>query len=400
VAALAELMSRLARLLLVQGITCDRMERVLEGVAAAQGLQAEINATPTSIFFSLGDGEATVTRMVRANPESPDYHKLDGLLRLLEKLERRAIGLREASVDIDAIASWPPRHGAAVRLLATLILSASSAVLLNLGWREIAMASLLGLAAGSATALKRSWQGPGEAIPVLAAVAAAFLAFAAARLGIPIHPVPLLVAGLVSFLPGLQMTAAMSELASGHWVAGSSRLVAGGTRLLLLVLGGITGEALASSMVVLSPGAAAHTHALSPGWLVAPLLAGLAFAVIRSGDARDRGWVVAICYLAILSARLATPVLGSTGGAFVGAFCTVMVSNALTRWTRRPALAIGAPAILLLVPGVMGFMSLSSVLLGDVSETVRTLVQMLMISVSLSLGGMLATLIVAPRRLI
>ncbi|MCI0410658.1 MAG: hypothetical protein L0191_19220, partial [Acidobacteria bacterium] len=48
------------------------------------------------------------------------------------------------------------------------------------------------------------------------------------------------------------------------------------------------------------------------GWLLAPALAGLAFSTLRSGDARDSGWVVAVCYLGILTAFFATPLLGAT----------------------------------------------------------------------------------------
>jgi uncharacterized membrane protein YjjB (DUF3815 family) len=259
---------------------------------------------------------------------------------------------------------------------------------------------VLGLAAGAAADLRKAPEGTREAVPVLAALVASFLAFTAERLGYHVHPVALLVAGLVAYLPGLQLAASMSELASGHWVAGSTRLVAGSTRLLLLVLGGLTGEEMAATIFSASRAVAATSHPVTWSWLVTPLPAGLAFAAMRSGEAKDRGWVVAMCYLAIFSARLATPLMGSTGGAFAGAFVTVIVSNLLTRVTQRPALAIGAPAILLLVPGVMGFMSLSSVLVGDISQAAMTVLQVLLISVSIALGLLLGGWVVEPRRLL
>ena len=105
-----------------------------------------------------------------------------------------------------------------------------------------------------------------------------------------------------------------------------------------------------------------------------------------------------MCYLGILTAFIATPILGATGGAFWGAFCTCLASNAIAHKTRRPALVTLGPAILLLVPGVLGFMSLSSALAGYMSETLWTLLQVCLISVSLSLGGLLASLVVAPPR--
>ena len=397
-AQLAELMVRMARLLLLQGITCNRIEGILEHLASSSGLTAEITATPTSVFLSLGDGRATLTRVVRANPEAPDYAKLGALLRLLERLERRELSLPAASQRIEEISRWPPRYGSAARLAATMLLSGSCALLLSMRWREIALALLFGLGSGAVALPTRFREGPREALPVLVAAVASFLAFAAQLSGLPVHPIPLLVAGLVSFLPGLQMTAAMYELASGHWVAGSSRLIAGATRLLLLVLGAMTGEQLATVLIPASTSPADAGGGVAWGWMIAPLIAGLAFSVLRSGDSRDSGWVVTICYLGIVTAFLATPLLGATGGAFWGAFCVALASNALAYRTHRPALVTLGPAILLLVPGVLGFMSLSPVLAGNFPETLWTLLQVCLISVSLSLGGLLASLVVAPPR--
>jgi uncharacterized membrane protein YjjP (DUF1212 family) len=395
---LAELMVRVARLLLLQGLICNRIEGILERLAATSGMPAEINATPTSVFLSLGEGQATLTRMVRANPQATDYDKLGALLELLERIERREVGLAAASEEVERISGWAPRYGVCLRLMASMVLSGSSALLLSMRWREIAMAILLGLCSGAVVLPKRIREGPREALPVLVASIAAFLVFSAYRAGVPVHPIPLLVAGLISFLPGLQMTAAMVELATGHWVAGSSRLVAGATRLLLLVLGAMTGEQLAAAVAPISRAVVESGGGVHWGWLVAPGLAGLAFSILRSGAARDSGWVVAICYLGIVTAFFATPILGATGGAFWGAFCVALASNALAHRTHRPALVTLGPAILLLVPGVLGFMSLSPALAGDMSETLWTLLQVCLISVSLSLGGLLASLVVAPPR--
>jgi uncharacterized membrane protein YjjP (DUF1212 family) len=391
-------MVRVARLLLLQGITCNRIEGILEQLASSAGLSAEINATPTSVFLSLGDGRATLTRVVRANPQAPDYAKLGALLRLLEKTERREVSLATASTQVDEVSGWAPRYGARMRLAATMVLSGSCALLLSMRWREISLALFLGLCSGAVAIPKRFAEGPREALPVLVAAAAGFLTFSAQLSGVHVHPIPLLVAGLVSFLPGLQMTAATYELASGHWVAGSSRLIAGATRLLLLVLGAMTGEQLAAAVFPISRAVVESGGGVDWGWLIAPGLAGLAFSILRSGDARDSGWVVVVCYLGILTAYIVTPVLGATGGAFWGAFGIALASNALAYRTRRPALVTLGPAILLLVPGVLGFMSLSPALAGNMPETLWTLLQVCLISVSLSLGGLLASLLVAPPR--
>lgn len=218
-ALLTELMVRVARLLLHQGIICNRIEGILEQMAASSGLAAEITATPTSVFLSVGDGRTTLTRVVRGNPQAADYDKLGALLGLLERIERREIGLSAAAQEVEKISGWPPRYGAVARLTATAVLSGASALLLSMPWRENLLAALLGLCSGAVVLPKRLREGPREAIPVLVAAVAALLVFSADRLGFPVHPIPLLVAGLVSFLPGFQMTAAMVELATGHLLA-------------------------------------------------------------------------------------------------------------------------------------------------------------------------------------
>ena len=61
-----------------------------------------------------------------------------------------------------------------------------------------------------------------------------------------------------------------------------------------------------------------------------------------------------------------------TIGAFNGALVVGVASNALARWSRRPATVISVPGILVLVPGSLAFRGITALLESDLSWTRST----------------------------
>jgi uncharacterized membrane protein YjjB (DUF3815 family) len=82
----------------------------------------------------------------------------------------------------------------------------------------------------------------------------------------------------------------------------------------------------------------------------------------------------------------------------VGAIVAGAVSNFHARHWNRPAGLTRIPALMLLVPGGLGFTGIASLLKEDIIHGMTTAFSVALISVSLVVGLIVSNAIVAPRR--
>ncbi len=182
----------------------------------------------------------------------------------------------------------------------------------------------------------------------------------------------------------------MSELAQGHWTAGSGRFLAGVVTLLLLIVGVVVGQQAVASDVKARLILPAATNL--PAWvrILSPLVAGLAMTHLFNARRKDALWITLICVITSLAAFGGGKWLGSNAGAFVGAFTATAASILLARRLRLPYAVLQQPATVLLVPGTIGFLSFGSLVDQNVNRAIQTGFMMLMVALTLSIGALLA----------
>ena len=113
---------------------------------------------------------------------------------------------------------------------------------------------------------------------------------------------------------------------------------------------------------------------------------------------RDTGWIGLVGALAFAGTRLGSVFLGPELGAFVGAVGLGVASNAYGRALRRLEVVPLVPGMLLIVPGSLGFRSLSSLVGGDTLPGVEAAFRMTLITVSLATGVLFANVLLPARR--
>jgi uncharacterized membrane protein YjjB (DUF3815 family) len=213
-------------------------------------------------------------------------------------------------------------------------------------------------------------------------------------------PFNLIIPPIITFLPGIILTTGMIELASGHLVSGSARMMYGGTMLLLLFVGILIGVAISQ----LSPFAMYEYSVVTfPRW--APFLGTLLFGVglffYLSGTKRDLFWMLVVLYLAMLGQDLGEYFFGSYFGAFLGGLLLAFSAELIARSPKRtPVIASRIPAFWFLVPGAFGLLTMTEALKQDYLQSFIGFGQLLILLVAISLGILLATLIVAPGRFV
>jgi len=392
----ARLVLNLGRALLRVGSPAHRLESAMQIMADRLGLKAEFFSTPTSLMVSLGDGERQQTYLARVEPGGPDLGKLTELSAVMEKLADGTLDPVEADRQVREIDQRPKRYRGWRLLPAYILVSFGACTLIGGGWREAWLAAGLGAVTGLSVLLL--WQ-RAELSRLLMPLSAGLVTFAGSLwCGFDNQTalMPAVIAGMITLVPGMDLTAATRELATGHQVSGAARLATTMVVFALLTAGLALGGFIARQWIGAVP--VVEASATPAGLLPASVIvAALGFVILFQADWRDAPWIMLACLLAwssgSLGALLGSPVLG----AFVGALIVGLAGNLFARLTIRPGSIMQFPGLILLVPGSIGMKSLSALVGQDLLAGLETGFLAAMIAIALTSGLILASALVPPR---
>uniref|UniRef100_A0A0U1PAJ8 Threonine/serine exporter-like N-terminal domain-containing protein n=1 Tax=Mizugakiibacter sediminis TaxID=1475481 RepID=A0A0U1PAJ8_9GAMM len=292
----------------------------------------------------------------------------------------------------------PAGRGALAALVASYGLAAGAiATLLHTSWADIAVAGAIGVLIGLiavAGAARPRLAAAGEAI---AALVATLLATLLSAFVVPLAIRSVVLAALIVLMPGMTLTTAVRELSSQHLVSGVARMSGALATLLKLTFGAVAATQLCRVLGVQPP---LHALAPVPAWTEWPavLVAAFSFAILFQAARRDWLLVMAAVAISYAAARAGGATFGAPFGVFIGGLLIGGLSNAYARWAHRPGALVREPGIILLVPGSVGFRSVSYLLERDVTLGMDTGLLLLTLLVALVAGLLFGDLVVAPRR--
>lgn len=386
---------KLARAMHGYGYAAHRLEEVLGATAHRLGLEAQFFSTPTSIFAAFGPQDDQRTFLLRVEPGDADLGRLADADRVTLQVIRGDLTAGEGSAALDAIAAQRPRYGRLTTILAFGLASASAARFLGGGLPEIATAGVLGIVTSLLSLATLRYDTLARIFEPLAALVATVLATAIANVT-PLSVSVTVLAGLIVLIPGLTLTVAMTELASRHLASGTARI----SGALLLFVTMIFGVAVGSRIgqIIFGETPAVDPGAL-PGWtsLVALAVAPLAFGVLLRVRAGDFGAIFLSSGLAFFGARAGALALGPELGAFLGALAVGTFSNLYALVRDRPSQVPQVPGVLILVPGTVGFRSVSALLDRQIVSGIETAFTMVFIATGI-VAGLLVANVVVPKR--
>jgi uncharacterized membrane protein YjjB (DUF3815 family) len=226
-------------------------------------------------------------------------------------------------------------------------------------------------------------------LPVVTAAFVSALIFVAAKHGLPVEPLQLLIPPLVTFLPGAMLTLAMVELAYGDMMSGSSRLVTGFVQLLLLAFGLAAGAAIAGYQPdqLLESTATLATRAWIP-W-AGVLVFGIGVYVHFSAPRGSLPWMLVVLFVVFAIQRVAADFVRSEITGFFGMLVAMPLAYLVQlRFKGPPAMVTFLPSFWIVVPGSLGVVSAAR-MLSDRSAGVDGLITVLVVLVSVALGTLL-----------
>lgn len=392
-----------ARRLHLAGVSAARLEGAVKSTAAAIGEECEIWSSPTGILLSIGEGAQQHTRVLRLDPAEPNLSDLVRLDRIAEDVIAGRIDVVEAMARLDRLDRASSPREKVWTVAAFGLAAAAVAGLLRTTWADIGVAGVLGVLIGALAVGSRSRPHLAAALEAIAAIVATVLAAGFAHFVAPLSVQTVVIAALIVLMPGLSLTTAVTELATGQLVTGTARFAGAMVVLFKLTFGSVAGAQVVSALGW-SPHQAQAVPLPAAIEVVATLAAAFSFAILFRAARRDVPVVMASAVLGYVLTRLASgwfaPSASVTfaGAVFFSSLVMAALSNVYGRAAGRPGTLVRLPAIMLLVPGSVGFRGLASLMERDYTLGLETGVAVLSALVALMAGLLFGSVLVPPRR--
>ena len=396
----------LARRLHACGTSTPRLEGAVLTLSKRLGVRTEIWCNPTGIIISFSSPQksdgAEITRVLRLAPGDINLKALAMVDDIAERVTDGRMEVDEGLQALTALDRPMGREKLAITVLAFGLASGSVAALLRTSWADVAASAVIGLMIGLLSVASSSRPRLHEASDAIAALLATLTATAIAAFLTPLSLQTVVIASLIVLMPGLMLTTAVAELSSQNWASGTARFAGATVALLKLTFGTIVATQAAHAMGWQPQLISAPQLPIWAEW-VGLLVGSAAFAVLFGAARRDFLVVMAGAWIGYGLTRLGGQIPGLSseafaGGVFLAGLGVAMVSNAFGRIFRRPGALLRVSGIILLVPGSVGFRSLSFVLERDVVLGLDTAVAVLSALIAIVAGLLFGNLLVPPRR--
>jgi uncharacterized membrane protein YjjP (DUF1212 family)/uncharacterized membrane protein YjjB (DUF3815 family) len=392
-ATLLELMCCLGQAYLASGEQMALVETYLRRIASTAGIgEAHIVAFPTAIFIALNDGNGERVTLAEGPTETLRLDQIADVYELGAAAQNGSVTPHEGLQQLDKILARAARFGPIASVLGHTILTVGLAMSLKstpvslATWVNLCAAAVLGTIVGALKAFNRGRAVLALPLPVVAAALVSVLVYLAVKWRLPIDPQHVLVPPLVTFLSGAMLSLGMVELAYGDMVSGSSRLVTGFVKLVLLAFGLVAGAGLV--------GYAPDTLLDAPEQTAAPPLMPWAGVVVFgvgayihfSAPRKSFLWMLLVLLVAFAAQQVATRLFGVEISGFFGTLLATPLAYVIqNRFKGPPAMVTFLPSFWLLVPGSLGLLSVTR-MLSDRGAGLEGLVTALFAFVSIALG--------------
>jgi len=388
----------LARALHRYGTPSHRLEEALQVICGHLGVEAEIFGTPTTIIISFGEPTALRTRMLRIDSGELDLAKLAEVDHLADEVAAGHLTPDQGSERLEQITHAPKEWGRPISTVVHALTAASLTVFFGGSAIDVLAGGGAGLLIGLLSLFMMRTTAQAQVFELVGAFVASFTSGAAAAMIPGLSSSVVTVAALILLLPGLTLTTAMIELATRMLISGTARLMSAVIVLLELVIGVAIGERAAHALFTVPQ----VTPVPLPSWTQWPALlaASLAVSVVVQAQRRALPWIVLACVVGYVGTRQGAQWLDPEMGVLVGAFALGVLCNLYARVLDRPAQVVLVPAVLLMVPGSMGFRGMSSLLGHDTLTGVETTFAMFVVAMAIVGGLLVANATLSPRRVL
>jgi uncharacterized membrane protein YjjP (DUF1212 family) len=391
----------LARRLHQYGAAAPRLEQAIGNAAQKLGLVCDVLSTPTSIVLSFsapdGDGIAELTQVVRIAPGDVNLARLCRVDEIADHVADGSLDPRRGMAQLRALARPLSRAALWATAVSYGLSAGAVAVLFRTSWQDAVVAGVIGLLIGALAVAGYGRPRLAVASDAIAALVATFIATMVGAWLVPLTLNLVVLSALIVLVPGMSLTNAVRELTSQHLASGVARFAGASATILKLTFGTIAAAQVCAVAHIVPAGRGLPPVPLWWQW-PALVVAAFAFAMLFQTARRDYPLVLAAVFVGYLVTYWSGNALGAPFGVFVGGLVLGAGSNLYARVMHRPGALVREPGVLLLVPGSVGFRSVSDLLNNQIASGTHIAILLVTLLISLVAGLLFGDLLVAPRR--
>jgi uncharacterized membrane protein YjjP (DUF1212 family) len=377
------------------GASADRVESALMVISDRLRVRGSYFALPTSIMGSFRMDDDEFTRMLRLDPGKVNLEKLYFADKTVDDVIDDKISIKDGVTRLQFIIDKPPLHNDFFSILGIVLLTFNVAILLGGNIYDALFSGLMGVVTGIFTSTVKI-ERIDTIMEALMAFGFSFLAIVFASWTEVLHPSVIILSSLIYFVPGLNLTMAIGEVASQNLTAGSARFMGAIVILLKIAFGTYLGSLVANNIVV------PYESALLPESMtikiVALFLIGISFVINFQARWQETPWILLAGISTYFINRHLGLHFGVTAAAILAGTYIGAGSNLYARLLQRPSMIVSLPAVIMLVPGALGYRSLEFLFSQNTIDGINSLFNTLTIGLALVAGTYFGSLIIKPKR--
>ena len=374
-----------AKALHESGLPAHRLERMLEIASLKMGLKADFFISPGSVFASFNVGSQIVTHLKKVGEASLHLEKIDRIESLLNDVSNSKISIESGIQQLENIQTSATNYNGWITTLFFGISTGSAACVFGGGILEIVCSFIIGIGINGLFSFVRVFPRIEKLIVFIAAFYAFVIASVFNSLFIGFNKEVATICGLILLIPGFSFTVAITEMVNNHLISGLSKFTHSFVIFVMLALGIGVADKLMHVMLITTPKISAF---ILPSWSIAIALIGVpvGFIVLLKAKRSDALWISFACWLSYIMFSFTSSFVDAPIAVFLSSVLLGFASNLFAKIKKRNSAIMLVPGMILLVPGSLGFFSISNLLQSNIVEGIEIALKMLTTSMALVMG--------------
>lgn len=387
----------IAKALQQNGIPAQRMEESVFTLCEHIGIKGDVFNSPGGLILNLGKEGEQRTHFVKIAYGDLNLEKLDRIDHILKSVLTNKISHAEAIDRLELLEKLKKRYSSAVDILFLAISTSSAARVFGGGYAEIVVSFIIGLFIGGLIFTAEYFPRIGNMVVLVSSVFAIAFAKMATMLFGNYSVDIATVTGLILLIPGFSFTVSIIELVNGHPIAGTARFANTIITLLMIGLGIGVGSQIDKVFTIIPNEVILPAI---PQWTlyIALITVPLGFVVLFKAIPKDFIWILLACLCSYYSLKISGNYVSVHLSVFVASLSLGLISNVFSLWQNRPVSIMLVPGIILLVPGSLGYRSISELINNQTLSGIETAFSMTITAIALVAGLVVSNIVLSSKR--
>ena len=375
------------------GLPTHRLENSLDNLCAKIGIEADFFSSQGSIFASIKENGVFNARLVKINSSDLNLEKIDLIESIVNDVSKFKITALAGIERVKVIQSSEPLYSDWIKTLFFAISTGSAACIFGGKIPEILCAFTIGLIIGSLFSLLKFLPRLSKIIVLLAAIFAVIISSLFSAYFVDFKQDIATICGLIILIPGFSFTISITEIVNNHFIAGISRFTGAFITFLMIAIGIVVGNEIMKYLPEFNDKIRLDFF---PFWFkyIALILVPMGFLVLFKAKKSDFLWISLACWCSFFSYEIISNYLNPSFAVFLASFILGLVSNIFAIIMKRNESIMLVPGMILLVPGSLGFFSISHMIESNVIAGIETALLMLSTSMALVFGLIFSNILI------